>query len=75
MVHGSQTTDDSQKPGWIYYKWSGLIITHRLSSIIDADMIFLLENGNVIEAGNHEKLIGLGKKYNSFYKQQASSLI
>lgn len=52
-----------------------IIITHRLSSIIDADMIYLMENGQVIEAGNHEKLIGLGKKYNSFYKQQASSVI
>jgi ATP-binding cassette subfamily B protein len=52
-----------------------IIITHRLSSINEADMIYLLENGNVIEAGNHEKLIGLGKKYNSFYNQQASSLI
>jgi ATP-binding cassette, subfamily C, bacteriocin exporter len=47
-----------------------IVITHRLSSIIDADIIYLLENGNVIESGKHDQLIELGGKYYSFFKQQ-----
>jgi ATP-binding cassette, subfamily C, bacteriocin exporter len=47
-----------------------IIITHRLSSIIDADRIYLLENGNVTESGNHAQLIEMGEKYYSLFKQQ-----
>lgn len=51
-----------------------IVITHRLSSVFDADMIFLLENGNVIEAGNHQQLMSLAGKYSSFCKQQSFEL-
>jgi ATP-binding cassette subfamily B protein len=47
-----------------------IMITHRLSSIWDADMIYLLENGNVIESGNHIQLMALKEKYFSFCQQQ-----
>lgn len=47
-----------------------IIITHRLSSILDSDMIFLLENGNVVESGNHLQLMALRGKYYAFCNQQ-----
>ncbi len=47
-----------------------IIITHRLSSILDADLIYLLENGNVIESGNHMQLMALKEKYFSLCSQQ-----
>ena len=47
-----------------------IIITHRLSSIFEADIIHVLENGRVIESGNHQRLIALQGKYYSFCKHQ-----
>lgn len=51
-----------------------VVITHRLSSIFDADMIYLLENGTIIESGNHAQLIDRKGKYYSFCKQQTLSI-
>jgi len=36
---------------------TSIIIAHRLSTIRDADKIFVLEQGNIIEEGNHDELI------------------
>ena len=48
-----------------------IIITHRLSSIFDADMIYLIEKGNIIESGKHEQLMAQEGKYYLFCKQQS----
>lgn len=45
-----------------------LLIAHRLSTIKDSDKIYLLDNGRLIEEGNHEELIALNGKYASMYK-------
>ena len=47
-----------------------LVIAHRLSTIHNADKIFVLKNGNVLDSGNHEFLINNCKEYNSLYKKQ-----
>ena len=47
-----------------------LVIAHRLSTIHDADQIFVLKNGSVIESGNHEFLIKNSDEYKSLYKKQ-----
>ncbi|MEW5949906.1 MAG: ABC transporter ATP-binding protein [Thermodesulfobacteriota bacterium] len=47
-----------------------VIIAHRLSTIVNADEIFFLEGGRIIEAGNHEALIEYGGRYRSFYELQ-----
>ena len=47
-----------------------LIIAHRLSTIRNADQILFLENGSLIERGNHSQLINLNGKYSRFCKYQ-----
>ena len=44
-----------------------LVIAHRLSTVRNSDDIIVLENGEVIEHGNHQQLIDLGQKYYQLY--------
>jgi len=46
------------------------IIAHRLSTIKNADRIFVIENGQIIEMGNHSELIKEKGKYYNLYTQQ-----
>lgn len=46
-----------------------LIIAHRLSTIKDVDTIYVLDDGKIIEHGNHEELIKLNGTYAQMYKQ------
>ena len=47
-----------------------LIIAHRLSTIRNADKIIFLENGKLIEQGNHFELLRLGGRYSKFCSHQ-----
>lgn len=47
-----------------------IIITHRLSSIKDADKIFVLKKGELVEEGNHKKLIDKKGEYYRLYKKK-----
>jgi ATP-binding cassette, subfamily B, bacterial len=49
---------------------TSIVIAHRLSTIRKADIIFVIEHGTVIEAGNHEKLIQQGGLYAEFHQLQ-----
>ena len=44
-----------------------LVIAHRLSTVRNANAIMVLENGKIIERGNHESLIAEKGKYYSLY--------
>ena len=48
-----------------------LFISHRLSTTVMADEIYMLENGEIIEHGSHEELIALDGKYAYMFKLQA----
>lgn len=44
-----------------------LVIAHRLSTVRNSENIIVLEGGEIIESGNHDELIALGKKYYQLY--------
>ena len=48
-----------------------LTISHRLSNTILADSILVLEDGRIIEHGNHDDLMTLGGKYAHLFNLQA----
>ena len=47
-----------------------LVIAHRLSTIHNADEIFVMKNGNIINSGKHDFLINSCEEYKSLYKKQ-----
>lgn len=47
-----------------------IIIAHRLSTIMRCDKIFVMEKGEVIEAGDHQTLMNSGGKYYDMWKEQ-----
>ena len=47
-----------------------LVIAHRLSTIHNADKIFLVKNGMIIDSGNHQSLINSSEDYKSLYQRQ-----
>ena len=49
-----------------------LAIAHRLSSIIHADKIVVIENGEIIEQGTHQELYALNGKYRKLYDLQTA---
>ena len=49
---------------------TSIVIAHRLSTIVNADMILVLKDGNVIEQGNHEQLLKKKGFYYSMYISQ-----
>ncbi len=48
-----------------------IFISHRLSTTVMADEIYMLENGEIIEHGSHEELLELDGKYAYMFKLQA----
>lgn len=49
---------------------TSLIIAHRLSTIRDADKIVVMDQGRVVELGNHEELLAKQGKYYELYMTQ-----
>lgn len=49
-----------------------LIIAHRLSTVQNADVICVLQNGKVYEQGTHNQLMALGGLYSRLYSMQAT---
>ena len=51
---------------------SVIIIAHRLSTVVDADLVLVLEGGVVVESGRHDALLARGGRYASMWQRQAS---
>lgn len=49
---------------------TSFIVAHRLSTIMEADLILVMKDGNVIEQGNHENLLKQGGFYTALYNSQ-----
>jgi subfamily B ATP-binding cassette protein MsbA len=47
---------------------TSLVLAHRLSTIIAADRIFVVEQGRVVESGSHKDLLDQGGLYARLYK-------
>ncbi len=52
-----------------------LFISHRLSSVKDADIVFMLENGTVVEYGSHRELMSQKGKYCEMFTKQAQNYL
>jgi ATP-binding cassette subfamily B protein len=50
-------------------------VTHRLRSITQADQVFVLDQGRVIEQGTHEELLHLGGLYRQLWDQQTGFVV
>jgi ABC-type multidrug transport system fused ATPase/permease subunit len=49
---------------------TSLVIAHRLSTILNADVIFVVEHGRIVESGSHHELLARDGHYAQLYLKQ-----
>ena len=49
---------------------TSIVIAHRLSTILAADLILVMDRGQIVERGTHEELLGTGGIYRQLYETQ-----
>ena len=50
-----------------------IAIAHRLSTVVDADIIFVMDGGRIVEHGTHDELLVAGGLYASLYQRQVAA--
>jgi ATP-binding cassette subfamily B protein len=49
---------------------TSIIVSHRISTVRDADQIFVLDRGRIVERGRHDELVRAGGIYNDLFRKQ-----
>jgi len=49
---------------------TSIVIAHRLSTILAADLILVMDRGQIVERGTHNELLQLGGVYSQLYETQ-----
>ncbi len=66
----AEITETVKEISWANKQLTTILIAHRLSTVIHADMIYVLEKGEIIEQGKHEQLVSDKGLYYSLWRQQ-----
>ena len=67
----SETEDKIQKAlNELTQNKTTIVIAHRLSTILNSDNIYVVDNGKIIDSGNHENLLKNSSAYKNFYERQ-----
>ena len=67
----SETEDKIQQAlGQLTLNKTTIVVAHRLSTILNSDKIYVVDNGKIIDSGNHETLLINSKVYKNFYERQ-----
>ncbi|GGU78193.1 hypothetical protein GCM10010260_08250 [Streptomyces filipinensis] len=54
---------------------TSLLISHRLGTARDADLIVVLRDGTVVESGGHTELVGADGRYAALFRRQAEGYV
>ena len=67
----SETEEKIQKAiNYLTKDRTTLVIAHRLSTVIKSEKIYVIDEGKVVDEGNHESLISSSETYKKFYLKQ-----